>query len=67
MSALIAVPVTYFFFENVILLSFPYHTPVQITELFIGLLAVLLIAFVMIGSQTLKAAESSPAEVLKCE
>jgi putative ABC transport system permease protein len=66
-SALIALPVTYIFFENVVLTNFPYHTPVQITELFVGLLTVLLIAFVMIGSQTMKAARSNPAEVLKNE
>jgi putative ABC transport system permease protein len=66
-SALIALPVTYFFFEGMVLVRFPYHTPVQIFELFVGLLAVLLIAFLMIGSQTMKAAKSNPAEVLKGE
>jgi ABC-type antimicrobial peptide transport system permease subunit len=66
-SALIALPVTYFFFKNVVLTNFPYHTPVQIAELFVGLLTVLLIAFIMIGSQTMKAARSNPAKVLKSE
>jgi ABC-type lipoprotein release transport system permease subunit len=66
-SALIALPVTYFFFENFVLTNFPYHTPLQIAELFVGLLAVLVIAFIMIGSQTMKAARSNPAEVLKSE
>lgn len=64
-AALIALPVTYVFFENVVLRRFPYHTPVQIAELLVGLLAVLLIAFLMIGSQTMKAARSNPVEVLK--
>jgi putative ABC transport system permease protein len=66
-SALIALPVTYFFFENVVLRNFPYHTPVQIVELIVGLVTVGLIAFVMIGSQTMKAARSNPVEVLKSE
>jgi putative ABC transport system permease protein len=66
-SALIALPVTYLFFENIVLTNFPYHTPVQVAELFVGLLAVLLIAFIMIGSQTMKAARNNPAEVLKSE
>jgi putative ABC transport system permease protein len=66
-SALIALPLTYIFFENVVLTNFPYHTPVQIAELFVGLLAVLLIAIIMIGSQTMKATRSNPAEVLKSE
>jgi ABC-type lipoprotein release transport system permease subunit len=67
MSTLIALPVTYFFFENVLLTRFPYHTPVQVVELLVGLLAVLLIAFLMIGSQTMKAAKRNPADVLKSE
>ncbi|WP_229206904.1 FtsX-like permease family protein [Dyadobacter crusticola] len=66
-SAMIALPVTYLFFERFLFTNFPYHTPVQIAELFAGLLAVLLTAFVMIGSQTLKAARSNPVEVLKNE
>jgi putative ABC transport system permease protein len=67
LSALIALPVTYLSFENVVLTKFPYHTPVQVTELFVGLLAVLLIAFIMIGSQTMKAALMNPVKNLRSE
>jgi predicted permease len=66
-STCIALPVTYYFFEKFVLRNFPYHTPVQVIELFVGLLVVLVIAFMMIGSQTLKAARSNPVEVLKSE
>ena len=66
-SALIALPVTYLFFEHNGLTRYPYHPPVQAAEMFAGLLLVLLIAFIIIGSQTLKAAMSNPAEVLKRE
>ncbi|ACU60432.1 ABC transporter permease [Chitinophaga pinensis] len=66
-SAVIALPVTYLFFEKVVLSNFPYHTPVQIVELSIGFLAVLLIAIIMIGSQTMKAARENPIAVLKSE
>jgi ABC-type antimicrobial peptide transport system permease subunit len=66
-SALIALPVTYVFFENVVLTNFPYHAPIHLPELFVGLLAVLLIAFLMIGAQTRKAVRSNPARVLKSE
>jgi putative ABC transport system permease protein len=66
-SALIALPITYLFFEKMILTRFPFHDPVGIIELCGGLLAVLAIAFVMIGSQTMRAAASNPAETLKCE
>ncbi|RYF74480.1 MAG: FtsX-like permease family protein, partial [Cytophagaceae bacterium] len=67
LSALIGLPVTYLFFENVVLTRFPYHAPVQIAELFAGLLVVWLIAFILIGSQTMKAARSNPVDVLKGE
>ena len=66
-SALIALPVTYVFFERFVLTNFPYHTPMHVAELFVGLLVVLLIAIIVIGSQTMKAARSNPAEVLKSE
>lgn len=66
-SAAIALPVTYLFFEKIVLTRFPYHTPIQLVELFAGVLAVLLIAIVIIGSQTMKAAGSDPAKVLKSE
>ena len=66
-SAFVALPVTYLFFENFVLTNFPYHQPVQIVELSAGLLVVLLIAFIMIGSQTMKAAKRNPVETLKSE
>jgi putative ABC transport system permease protein len=66
-SALIALPATYFFFERVVLVNFPYHTPVRIGELSAGLIGVLAIAFIMIGSQTFRASRRNPAEVLRSE
>ncbi|MFN8342896.1 MAG: FtsX-like permease family protein [Cyclobacteriaceae bacterium] len=66
-AALIALPVTYIFFENYVLRNFPYHNPVHFAELLAGLFTVLAIAFLMIGSQTVKAAGRNPSEVLKGE
>ncbi len=66
-SAAIALPVTWLFFRNMVLTRFPFHEPIGFTELFGGLLVVALIAFAMIGSQTVKAANSNPAETLKNE
>ncbi len=66
-SALIALPATYLFFERFVLVNFPYHEPVRVFELSVGFLAVLMIAFMMVGSQTTKAARSNPAGVLKSE
>lgn len=66
-SALIALPLTYLFFRKFVLSNFPYHTPVQAAEMFAGLLAVLLIAFTMIGSLTMKAAKTNLVKALKSE
>ncbi len=65
-SALIALPISYFIFERMVLTRFPFHESIGI-ELFVGLLVVLAIAFIMIGSQTIRAAQSNPAEILKSE
>jgi ABC-type antimicrobial peptide transport system permease subunit len=66
-SALIALPITYLFFERVVLTNFPFHDPIGVVDLLGGLLAVLAIAFIMIGSQTMRAARSNPADILKCD
>lgn len=66
-AALIALPLTYALFEKFVLSNFPYHEAVKIPELFVGLLLVLMIAFLMIGSQTMKAARTNPARILKSE
>ncbi len=66
-SAMIALPITWLFFETMVLTNFPFHVPISIGELFFGLLAVLVLAFIMIGSQTMRAAQSNPAEILKSE
>jgi ABC-type antimicrobial peptide transport system permease subunit len=66
-SALIALPLTYLFFTKVVLVNFVYHKPVTFFEISIGLIIVASIAFLMIGSQTLKVAKRNPASVLKAE
>jgi ABC-type lipoprotein release transport system permease subunit len=65
-SAAIALPVTYFFFDRVLLRKFPYHSPIGI-EAFYGFIIVMSLAFVMIAAQTMKASRINPAEVLKGE
>jgi ABC-type antimicrobial peptide transport system permease subunit len=66
-SALIALPVSYILFENVMLINFPFHKPISLGELVFGLLVVLVIAFIVIGSQTIKATRTNPAKILKSE
>ncbi|GAB3545114.1 ABC transporter permease [Spirosoma fluminis] len=66
LAALVALPATYFFFDKVILTNFAYHLPIGL-ELLTGALIVMGIAFLLIGSQTIRVARSNPAKVLKSE
>lgn len=66
-SGCIAIPVTWVFFEKVVLVNFAYHKPVGVIEIILGLGAVIVIAMLMIGLQTTKVARANPAVVLKNE
>jgi ABC-type antimicrobial peptide transport system permease subunit len=66
-AACVALPVTYFFFDTVVLSSFIYHQPIGLTELLSGAGMVMLIALLVIASQAFKAARTNPARVLKTE
>lgn len=66
-ASLIALPVTYLLFDKVFLTRFAYHQPIGLAELLGGTLIVMLLALIMIGSQTAGAARSNPAKVLKSE
>ena len=67
LSALIALPLTWLFFEKVVLAKFPYHQPIRFGELFIGLFVVAGIAFLMIGIQTMRIVRANPVKALKNE
>lgn len=66
-AAFIALPLTWLFFDKVLLTKFAYHQPISFGDVFIGLGFVALIAFVMIGVQTIKIVRANPARVLKNE
>jgi ABC-type antimicrobial peptide transport system permease subunit len=66
-AALVALPVTYFVFDKVILKNIIYRAPIGLFEMTSGLGMVAVIALVIILSQTLKASSRNPAEVLKNE
>jgi ABC-type antimicrobial peptide transport system permease subunit len=63
----IGVPVAYFFFNLVLLPLNYYHTKVGIMEILYSVALMTSLGLLMIGSQTLKAATSNPAEVLRNE
>jgi ABC-type antimicrobial peptide transport system permease subunit len=66
-AALIALPLTKFYFAKVVLEGFPDEAPSSIWELTIGVFAIITIALSLIVSQTQKAARTNPADVLKSE
>ncbi len=66
-STAISIPVTILFFEKILFPEIANHAPLSIPEMFLGVLAVLVVALTMIGSQTLKVSRTNPAEVLKSE
>jgi len=66
-SALIALPLTHFFFAEYALDEYATSAPLALRELITGVAAVMAVAFLMIGFQTLKVARSNPADVLKHE
>nr|WP_295922385.1 ABC transporter permease [uncultured Dyadobacter sp.] len=66
-STCIALPLTYLFFDKIVLTKFPYHQPISLIEMLGGSLIVMLLAFFLIGSQTVKAARNNPAKVLKSD
>jgi len=66
-AALIALPLSWLFFQKVIFTKFRFHQAISFGELFSGLLIVGAIAFLMIGIQKLKIVKANPARVLKNE
>jgi putative ABC transport system permease protein len=66
-AAVIAIPLTYIFFQQVALPELVNPAPIGFVDLFGGLIAILIIALAMIGSQTFKVARANPADVLRAE
>ncbi|AKD58649.1 hypothetical protein SD10_19195 [Spirosoma radiotolerans] len=66
-ATLVALPATYLFFDKVVLVNFAYHQPIGLSGLLMGVVIVMFLAFLLIGSQTLKAARRNPAKILKSE
>jgi ABC-type antimicrobial peptide transport system permease subunit len=66
-AACISIPLTWIFFDKVVLVHFAYHQAIGPSDILLGFLAVAGIAFIMIGSHTLKIARANPGRVLKAE
>ncbi|WP_420577468.1 ABC transporter permease [Ekhidna sp.] len=66
-SAVIAIPFTYFFFTEYILGEFKKRIDIGPMELLPGVLLIFLIGFLTISWQTIKAAKTNPADMLRDE
>ncbi len=66
-SAIIAIPFTYFFFTEYILGEFKKRIDIGLMELLPGVLLIFLIGFLTISWQTIKAAKTNPADMLRDE
>ncbi len=66
-STAISLPIVILFFQNVVFPNTANHAPLNILEMLLGVLVILCLALLMIGTQTLKVARANPAEVLKNE
>jgi ABC-type antimicrobial peptide transport system permease subunit len=66
-ATIIALPVTYLFFTEVLLPEMGHPAPLGLFEFTVGVAMILAIALLMICTQTIKVARSNPADVLKIE
>ncbi len=66
-ATLIGLPITVLFFEKILFPEIANHAPLRFTDMFLGVSAIMIVAILMIGTQTLKVARTNPAEVLKNE
>lgn len=66
-AAFIAMPLTYFVFDTLILTDMANRISIGVIELLSGVIVIFAIGFLTIGSQTWKAAKSNPAQTLRSE
>lgn len=66
-AGLISIPVTYFFFSNVVLADVAYHSTIGFFEPTIGYLVIMLISLLVIGLQTWEIAVANPVDTLRSE
>ncbi len=66
-AAFIAIPLSYFVFDSIILTDMANRISIGIVELLSGVILIFIIGFITIGSQTWKAAKANPAQTLRSE
>ena len=66
-ATFIAVPIAYLFFDQILLNLYAFRINIGFSELSFGLFLVFIIGFVIIASQTFRAARMNPADTLRNE
>lgn len=66
-AAVLALPLTYWLFDQIILSQIAYHAPISVLDLVGCLVFFMGLALLIIGSRTIGVARSNPAQVLKAE
>lgn len=66
-AAIIAVPLAYIFFDQVLLSLYAYRISIGFPELSLGVILVFILGITIIASQTFRAARMNPAETLRSE
>lgn len=67
LAIVIAVPLTYFLFDSVVLPMIHYRAPIGTTEIVLSVLLLLAIAGTVLGSQVVKVIRLNPVDTLKSE
>jgi putative ABC transport system permease protein len=67
LSSLFAIPCAYFFMDRIVFGKLAYRAPISVIDLLTGTAAVVGVALIIVGVQTLRVARSNPAETLKNE
>ncbi|MEQ8474467.1 MAG: FtsX-like permease family protein [Marinoscillum sp.] len=66
-SAVIAIPITYYLFDSVVLAGVANRITFGAVELFLGVILIFILGAITIGWQTFKAARANPADLLRNE
>lgn len=67
LAIIVGIPIAYVFFSQVMLPISFYHTTISFKEIFLTILLLIGVGVITIASQTLRAASTNPAEVLRNE
>lgn len=66
-ASVLAIPTTYFLFDEVVFSDISYRAPIGAFDLLEGTLFVMIVAIIAVSSQTIGASRTNPAKILRNE